>query len=332
MVGAAVGGLLGHELAVAVLALAPADGLGHVLAGVLGEQLLVVGHAAGGEHDGLGVDLGHVAVLIHILDAGHGVGVGEHQGEGAGALADVDALLLGDGGQLVDGGGAVAALVEHDAGLIPAAAVLAEEPVGVGAGLLDALVVQDGIGDEVGVGGRVVAGEARRVLVLVLLRAVALGVVGGAAQVGVLLEHDDGRVGSLLLGDHGREEAADARADDDDVGLLGVGGAVDGGADGDAVCGLVGNGQGGHGGHASGCGGDAKERTASHLSHNVCSYLVGVPGPPLAQARRYTTPRTMARPRLAGVIPKRVISEGAQVRGHEKAVKPIRCSFSINDA
>ena len=279
VVGTAVGGLLGHELAVAVLALAPADDLGHVLAGVLGEQLLVGGHAARGEHDGLDVDLRHGAGLVDVLHAGHSVGVGEHEREGAGVGADVDALLGGDGGQLLDGRGAVAALVEGDAGLVEAAAVLAEQPVGVAAGLLHALIVQDGVGDEVGVGGRLVAGQARRVLILVLLRAVALGIVGGTAQRGVLLEHDDDGVGGLLLGDHGGEETADARADDNDVGVLGVGGGVDRRADRDALGGLIGACDCGHGSHRASRCGNAEERTTSHFSHTCAPISWGAPVP-----------------------------------------------------
>ena len=279
MVGATVGGLLGHKLTVAVLTLAPADDLGHVLAGVLGKQFLVGGHAARGEHDSLGVDLRHGAGLVNVLQAGHSVGVGEHEGEGAGIRADVDALVGGDGGQLLDGRGAVAALVEGDAGLVEAAAVLAEQPVGVAAGLLHALIVQDGVGDEVGVGGRVVTGKARGVLILVLLRAVALGVVGGTAQRGVLLEHDDDGVGSLLLGDHRGEEAADAGADDNDVGVLGVCGDVDRRADRDALGGLVSACDCGHGSDRASCRGNAEERTTSHFSHTCAPISWGAPVP-----------------------------------------------------
>lgn len=71
------GGLLGHEVAVAVLTVAPANDLVHVLARVLGEQRLVGAHTAGGEDDGLGIKLYHVVVLVDVLDAGHGVGSGQ---------------------------------------------------------------------------------------------------------------------------------------------------------------------------------------------------------------------------------------------------------------
>ena len=63
MVRTAVGGLLCHQMAVTVLALAPANRLIKILARVAGEQGLVRGHAARCEHDGLGFVPGQVCPL-----------------------------------------------------------------------------------------------------------------------------------------------------------------------------------------------------------------------------------------------------------------------------
>ena len=126
MVRTPMRGLLCQEVPIAVLALAPADDLVHVLTGVLAEQVFVRAHATSGQNDGFRRDVHDVALGVLVLHARDGVLVVGEQCRGPRLGADIDALFFGDGSERGDARRSVAAFVEHHAGPVPAHTVLRE--------------------------------------------------------------------------------------------------------------------------------------------------------------------------------------------------------------
>ena len=261
-----MGGLLGHEVAVAVVTLVQRLELAHVLVAVGAQQVEVVRHTAGAQVDGLGVDVGvRAGLLVAQLDAGAGVLVVKQEGGAAGVHANLDVGVGGVGLDLLlqhcDGLGAVAADVARAAGVrTQRQAVLQEEPRAVHA-LVGALLGQQlGVLDEVGdASGLVALAQGVGPLQALLGQVALLGEVGAAAQEAALLHQDDLGLGGVLGRDHGAHEAADAGAHHHEVGvLLGVGlvhdaDLVDVGEGGVAGAGALG--EGGVRGGLVGCGG-----------------------------------------------------------------------------
>ena len=233
VIRAAVRGLLGHQMAVAVLALAPANRLIEVLARVASEQGLVRGHAARCEHDGLGLVIDVFAVLRLGAHAFDRVFVGKQQLRRRGFGKNLEAVFLfSSGSELLDSDFAIAALVECGslALLRPADAVGVEQPAEVFLRIAEHAIKKHGVAHAIAIGLRTSCCGAG-FFFGVFKRASAcraFGHIGRAAERIVLLEQHDAFRAFLNCGERSRK-AAHAGADNDDVdffglvGLLGVG-------------------------------------------------------------------------------------------------------------
>ena len=236
MIRAAVGGLPCHQVAVTVLALAPANRLIKILARVAGEQGLVRGHAARCEHDGLGFVIDVFAVLRLGAHAFYRVFIGKQQLGRRSFGEHLEAVFLFSGSsELLDGDFAIAAFVESGslALLRPANAVRVEQPAKVFLRVTEHAVKKHGVAHAIAVGLRA-CGCCASFFFGVFKRTCAcraFGHIGGSAERIVLFEKHNALRAFLDCGERGRK-TAHSGTDNDDVdffslvGLLGVGGKL----------------------------------------------------------------------------------------------------------